>query len=227
MKAYWNKVIVKPEPNKDSVSGFLIPTESGPQRHFSIYGEVVSAGPTYFYERKIRKMMRRPVGSNKFWSRFYTGFSTEFLTGKILRPGDMVYFNHVAHFNQVDGNLIIPYDLIYAIDGPDGMVPLNGNIFVEMIEHQRIEEISKGIFFEYYDKNRYGLARVVFSGSPTKYAYGPRWDFNHNVPPGSIVTFRKKASHRMELDYHNTLTGQQSSLFVIKRKDILTWTSAS
>lgn len=127
-----------------------------------------------------------------------------------LKEGDKVFFSYLIHNRDgafVDGNIVCHYDSL--ICKVDPIVPLNGYLLVKMDEAEWWKK----------DINRYGEATVMFAGPCTEYREGGFDD--PNVTVGSRVLFEKNSCVRLEVDVFNTLNDGQSSLFRVRRKNIL------
>jgi hypothetical protein len=114
-----------------------------------------------------------------------------------LKEGDRVVFSYLSKLEKdrflSDELLIVDRGLIFGKGDP--LIGINGFLLVEMSEKEKFE--NYGIFtVENDDVNDYGL------GTNKEGAWG----------------FRRQHAFRLELDLHNTLTTNQSSLFVVKRE---------
>lgn len=141
--------------------------------------------------------------------------STEVETDLEVRPGDRVFFSYlVQNKKKIDGNILCHYDSL--ICNADTLWPFNGYLLVKM------EEIPENAFGIYKDANRYGHGEVVHAGKCVRHRDEGADD--PGIVVGSKIVFEKKKYVRLEVDqFKTTNEGGQSSLFRVRRKDVLTY----
>jgi hypothetical protein len=157
--------------------------------HFSVTGTVTSVGNFGYH---------RDTSYRNEWTKFYRELPTKEVSEITpLEVGDRVIFSYFTKLHEdhfLPGNLLI-VDRSLILGKGDPFVGINGYILVKMMEKDRIEEFGN-FFIENDDLNNYGVGE----------AEGKYW------------YFRRYHAARLELDFHNTLTKRQSSLFAVKKE---------
>ena len=216
MKIIKNKVLVAIDNHISNHSGFEIVKRQDKQHHYSVRGTVVGVPKDLFFDKtKMETVLDLPR------VRELNAASMSYKTEMELKVGDRILFSYRAHFEMpMFGDLgLMDYDMIIAAIEKEKIRPINGYLLIEMAEKEMFENIDG---FQVYneDKNIYGYGKVRYAGSPVEYLDYDDID-DENITEGSVVIFDKRSAARIELDIHNSLTQQQSSLFKMHRKDVL------
>lgn len=131
------------------------------------------------------------------WTRSYNRQMPKLDVEEISKidTGDKVLFSFFNKFDPTyfEDLLLIDFESIYGVNGKGA----NGYALVELLEKEHIESMY-GFTVENDDINMYG--------------YG--------MYEGELYAFNPDTAARMEMDMHNTLTTNQSSLFRVKKTDL-------
>lgn len=186
-----------------------MPVHGADQEDFVIKGTVVGVGQKFFYPYHNEKT----ESPRTYWHRHYNEISLSYNCPSEIKEGDRVLFHHNANFEKYGDLLYMRRDMLYAKIN-DRIEAINGWVLFEVDEnHNTFED---GIIIPKYDVNNYGKGRVV-SKSPL----GEYNDWHYEAEfEGEEIYYSKRHASRLELDFHNSLTNRQSSLFKIQRKDI-------
>lgn len=224
-----NRVLVRPDGDHTTSSGFFVPTEEQEQLHWSISGTVVEVpDDVFFFGKKAKRLLKKRCQHAYKKARRLAGMSLQYGTEMELKPGDRVIYLYSAKYEpdtkEVDGCLVMDYDMLIAKQTPDGWRPLNGFLLVSMLQKEEEEEILPGITIKNDDRNVYGQGVVKYVGSNIS-GYRDYKPSSPDIEEGCIVHYHPGLAYRLEVDLHNTLNPDgQSSLFVVNRKDVI-WTS--
>lgn len=203
MKLGLNKVLVKPDSDYTSVSGFDLPLGED-QKHVRVTGVIVATGK--FRNKRSEKLLSDRMG--KLIKMNWTMQSD----GADLKAGDKVVFSFSVRYDcpMIDGCILMSCDRIYGRERDGVFKTIHDWELIQMLEKEDVEEVIPGLYQQNFDKNDYGTGIVRYGSFKNK-----------------IVFFDKRHTARLELDYHNTMSNGQSSLFKLDKKHVLCWISAS
>lgn len=224
-----NRILIRPDADHTTASGFFVPTSEQEQLHWNITGTVVEApDDLFFFGGRAKRLLKKRCEHAYKKARKLAGNSLQYGSKMELKPGDRVIFLYSAKYEpdtkQVGDCLVMDYDMLIAKQAPDGWQPLNGFLLVAMLQKEEEEEILPGITVKNDDRNVYGQGIVKYSGSNIS-GYRDYKPSSPDIPAGVVVHFHPGLAYRLEVDLHNTLNpDEQSSLFVVNRKDVI-WTS--
>jgi len=218
-----NKVLVDFDDNIEGIDGLIVANTEDKQYNFSVKGTVVAIPEGFLFYGHQVLVYDKPYSSQELRElRELNAMSLQYDTPMELSVGDRVLFSYTAHFEKETKQDFIDYDRIIAKLDP--IQPINGFLLVEMKENPTFEDV--GGFFKYNkDKNDYGVGVVKYAATPLKGYLGfPGVRDDERIIEETVVFFEKTSAVRSEMDVHNSLTEQQSSLFRLHRKDVLLFT---
>lgn len=214
----WNKVLVLPDEDHKSVSGLSVEGSDTPQWHWAVTGLVVCAP-----ERNLFFQPGRPRDDKSIQkSRRQYSYSQYYNSPVEVSAGDRVMFDFVAKYDtnsiKIDDAILIRYDNLIAVKKNGKWKPLNGFLIVELHQFDAIEEVSPMLYLERKDLNKYGYAKVIYSGSPVMCFNGEKVNPSH-IPEGASVLYEKNSAVGIELDIH----AGGKRLYKLHTKDVLLW----
>ena len=213
-----NKVLVRFDENLEESDGVMIANTEDKQRNYAVKGTVAEV-PKCLVFNDLNEFVKPYSEQEAVDMKNAYQQSVAFNTDMELKVGDRVLFSYMVHFDREAQTDFIDYDMIVAKLDP--ICPLNGFLLVEMNEKNQFEEFASGMVLYHEDVNEYGFARVKYAGKPVRgYLDYPEVEDDERIVEGSIVMFEKRNAARMEVDIHNSLTENQSSLFKLHRKDV-------
>lgn len=215
LKPINNHILIRPDEEIESALA-----NSGDGRWtLAVTGTIVAVPDRLHYYGDELKDSRKKQGfyhpEELYRMRQWIKSSTEVETGLEVKPGDRVFFSYlVQNKKKIDGNILCHYDSL--ICNRDTLYPFNGYLLVKM------EEISENGFGVFKDQNKYGFAEVAHAGKCVRHRDEGVDD--PGITVGSKIVFEKKKYVRLEVDqFQTTNEGGQSSLFRVRRKDVVTF----
>ncbi len=172
MKIAWNDVAIIPDEDLEAAKDVLLPLDGKENENMSVRGTVsVVPDRLFCFSKKVRKLVGLKDPTSIFLSRELSFRSLPHDTKMEVKVGDRVLFQYtrkleVDDHNYQDGQLIIPYDALHGIEREGFIYPLNGWVFIEIVEKRDVEEIATGVYHRNLDKNQYGSGIVRYAGSP-------------------------------------------------------------
>lgn len=197
----YNNVLLRAEP--DNLEWMGIELDHVPL-NTSVFGEVVAVPKFLRYNKKrgSRSERERSIFQRRNRS------SLDFRTKMEVRVGDrVIFYHHVKGEVVCDGLMLVPYDKLIAKVG-DGLVPINGNVLVEVAE---IRTGGRGATVD-----GIGTVRSVSAHRIDDYMWSDRRD-TFDPEAGDSVLFVPKMAYPIESTMHSSF----GSLVAIKRKDII------
>lgn len=209
-----NRVVIRP----DNVDAVIQPTGRN-NWYLPVSGTVVAISELnhdWTFLQEARKRYDKKYPSDVLFRMRYAVRTTIDTKPVVkVKTGDKVFFSYLvnnAEESIVDGLLICHHDSLIA--KADTLEPLNGYLLVKMDENDRIVG----------ENNAYGTGTVIHSSPPTEYRDGGHDD--PRIVAGCKISFLKDTYVRLESDIFNTTNeGGNSSLFCIKRKDVMAFSA--
>ncbi len=215
----WNAVLIKPFTDHSQVDGLDIDGSSTPQWHWEVLGEVVVAPMRNLFFQPKKPLSHYNVLKNR---RQYS-YSIYYNSPVKVKQGDVVMFDFtckydINHTRLEDGTMLIKYHSLIAVLCEREWSALNGFLIVELMQNEEIEEVAKGLYFERLDRNKYGYAKVLYSGMPVQCFNEEKTDPSY-IPVGANVFYNRNAAVGIELDIHSHGT----RWYKLHQKDVLLW----
>lgn len=196
----YNYVLIRPEEDNSEWNGMLL---GDSQLNNNVFGEILAV------PRNLRFEKRRGSRSEREKELFQrkNAASVEYGTEIEVKKGDIVvFYQHSGRERVLGGLLLMPYDQLVCKVG-ENLVPLNGNVLVEVEE--TVMDGQKGAV-----TNGEGVVYAVGKRN-SGYMFSDRRDlFDPKVGDG--VYFKPSAGYPLEVEAHRRLP-RLVSLF---RKDI-------
>ncbi|MGB1038927.1 MAG: hypothetical protein ACPGYY_09795 [Bacteroidia bacterium] len=224
-KAIGNTVLIRTNDDIE-FSGDVTLSENSDVWHWDCKGVVVSVGDSIFCGKKIREFVKFGTPIHKLFSRIFT-LNTNTYSGCDIKEGDKVMYRYTTRTEEentiyIDGvrHVIVKKEDIEAVVRNGELIPQNGYIFVEMKERE-VDDWEGDVNIHYDDHNVYEEATIKYIGKPClHYSEDDLFD-STEYKVGDVIRPSQYAAVRLEVDDHNTLTKNKSSLFKMRRKNTL------